>query len=88
MGKNSAIRTLGKRVGNVVLHKMLVKYTNKPESRKHLQNEEITYRDSAIKDAKEYNWNKEDYKELKIIAIKFIKNKSSKKYPDELAVPE
>ena len=82
MGKNSALRTLGKRIGNVVLHKMLIKYTNKPESKHHLEHEEITYRDSAIKDAKEYNWSNDDINELNNVALKFLKDKSVKKYPD------
>ena len=82
MGKNSAIKTLGKRIGNVVLHKLLVKYTNRPESVGHLQSEEITYRDSAVKDAKKYNWNESDKNTLKIQAIEFIKNKKDKKYSD------
>lgn len=82
MGKTSVIKSLGRRVGNIVLHKLLVKYTHRSESRGHLQSEEIAYRDSAIKEAKEYNWNKEDYLKLKEIAIKFIKDKGTNKYPD------
>ena len=57
MGKNSALKTLGKIIGNVVLHKMLAFYTNRPESMSHLLNEEIEYRASAIKSAREFNWN-------------------------------
>lgn len=82
MGKNSVIKTLGKRIGNVVLHNLLIKYTNRPESINHLQNEEITYRDAAIKDAKKYNWNEEDKQAIKVQAIEFIKNKKDKKYTD------
>lgn len=82
MGKNSVIKTLGKRIGNVVLHKLLVKHTNRPESIGHLQSEEITYRDAAVKDAKKYNWNESDKISLKIQAIEFIKNKKDKKYAD------
>ncbi len=82
MGKNSALRTLGRRIGNIVLHKMLVKYTNRPESKHHLETEEIIYRDSAIKDAKGYNWNNDDINELNNITIKFLKDKSIKKYSD------
>ncbi len=82
MGKDSVIKTLGKRIGNVVLHKLLIKYTNRPESIGHLQSEEVTYRDAAVKDAKEYNWNESDKNALKIQAIEFIKNKKDKKYSD------
>ncbi|MEK6850549.1 MAG: hypothetical protein AABX85_03165 [Nanoarchaeota archaeon] len=82
MGKNSVIKTLGKRIGNVVLHNLLIKHTNRPESINHLQNEEITYRDAAIKDAKKYNWNEEDKQAIKTQSIEFIKDKKDKKYPD------
>jgi|SRR3989344_1655638 len=82
MGKNSVVKTLGKRVGNVILHSLLVKYTNRPESINHLQHEEATYRDAAIKEAKKYNWNEEDKQLIKNLAIEFIKNKKDIKYPD------
>jgi len=82
MGKNSVIKTLGKRIGNVILHNLLVKHTNRPESAGHLQSEEVAYRDAAVKEAKKYNWNNEDKKAIKLIAIEFIKNKKDKKYFD------
>ncbi|MEK6855764.1 MAG: hypothetical protein AABX66_01250 [Nanoarchaeota archaeon] len=82
MGKNSVIKTLGKRIGNVVLHKLLIKYTHRPESINHLQKEEVTYRDAAIKDAREYNWNEGDKQTMKIQAIRFIKDKKVNKYSD------
>ena len=82
MGKNSFIKTLGKGIGNVVLHKLLIEHTNKPESKSHLQYEELAYRDAVIKNAKEYNWNEEDNDAIKIQAIGFIKDKMSSKYND------
>jgi hypothetical protein len=82
MGKNSVMKTAGKIIGNVVLHKLLVKHTNRPESAAHLQSEEVTYRDAAIKEAKKYNWNDRDKNEIKQIALEFIYNKHFAKYPD------
>lgn len=82
MGKNRVIKTLGKRIGNIVLHELLVKYTNKLESIGHLSSEEIEYRNSAIKDAKRYNWSDEDIKFISLEALKFIKSKNETKYPD------
>ncbi len=82
MGKNSALKTLGRRIGNIVLHKMLVIYTHKPESISHLFHEENEYRAAAIADAKMFHWNDKDKQKLKTAAIKFFKNKSSKKYSD------
>ena len=82
MGKNSAVKTLGKRIGNIVLHNLLVKYTNRPESRNYLQSEVLEYSNAAIKDAKEYNWNEKDKEELNLAAVEFIKQKKDKRYPD------
>ena len=82
MGKNSAVRTLGRRIGNVVLHMLLSRYTNRPESISHLEREEATYRDSAIKDAKQYHWNDEDRKALQQEALAFIEQKAITKYSD------
>ena len=82
MGKNNAIKTLGKRIGNIVLHNLLVKYTNRPESRNYLQSEVLEYSNAAIKDAKEYNWNEKDKEELNLAAVEFIKQKKDKRYPD------
>lgn len=82
MGKNSALRTLGKRIGNVVLHKLLVEHTNRPESRRHLQSEEIEYRSAALRDAWEYHWNEEEKQILKKQALEFILEKRSTKYDD------
>lgn len=82
MGKNRILKTLGKRIGNTVMHKLLVKYTNRPESVGHLESEEQAYRDSAIKEAKRYHWNMEDINLIKLEAIDFIKDRKDKKYPD------
>ena len=61
---------------------MLVIYTHKPESISHLFHEENEYRAAAIADAKMFHWNDKDKQKLKTAAIKFFKNKSSKKYSD------
>jgi len=82
MGKNSAVKTLGRRIGNVVLHSLLVKHTNKPEFTHHLQSEEDEYRNSAIRESKEYHWNEKDKIELKAQALNFIKSKKEQKYQD------
>ena len=82
MGKDSILKTLGKRIGNVVLHKLLIKYTNRPESISHMNKEEFEYRNSAIKDSKKYNWNEEDRKQIKYVAFDFLVNKMNKKYLD------
>jgi len=48
MGKNRTIKILGNIMGNLVVHKILVKYTNKPESINHLKSEIEAYRDNSL----------------------------------------
>ncbi len=69
MGKNRVIKSLGKRIGNVVVHKILVKYTNKIESIHYLESEVETYRDNVLEIAQEYNWNEKDLIKIKKEAI-------------------
>ncbi len=70
MGKNRTIKSLGKVIGNVVIHKILFKYTNNPKSVNRLTAEVGTYRDNAIEIAHEFNWNEEDKQRIKQEAIK------------------
>ena len=71
MGKNRIIKILGNIIGNLVVHKILIKYTNKPESINYLNSEIVEYRDVAFSTASEFNLNKED--------IDYIKSKSFRK---------
>ncbi|PIN91256.1 hypothetical protein COU57_01365 [Candidatus Pacearchaeota archaeon CG10_big_fil_rev_8_21_14_0_10_32_14] len=82
MGKNRDLKYLGKRIGNIVLHKLLVMHTNRPESKGFLRAEEVTYRDSAIKEAKKHNWNKRDIDFLIENAVSFVIEKKDMKYSD------
>ena len=82
MGKNSAIKSLGNILGNIVLHKILVKYTNKLESLHHLKSEVAAYKDSALREAEEFNWNDSDIDEIKLEALANFKRDIEKYYPD------
>lgn len=81
MGKNRIIKSLGNIIGNVVLHKIKLKHTNRPESVDHLFSEIGTYRDNALEIAQEYNWNESDKQRIKQESIKEFK-KRIKKYKD------
>ena len=81
MGKNRIIKILGNIAGNVAVHKILVKHTNKPESVHHLAEEIGTYRDNALEIAQEFNWNEEDKDKIRQEALKNF-NKRIKKYKD------
>ncbi len=81
MGKNRIIKILGNITGNVVVHKILIKYTNKPESVHHIAEEIGTYRDNALEMAQEFNWSKKDEDKIKQEALRNF-NKRIKKYKD------
>jgi len=82
VGKKSAIDSLSKIIANVVVHKTLLKWTNKPESVNHLNYEVIEYRDTAMSRTDEFNWNKSDKEKIKLNAIKHFKKKMARKYKD------
>jgi len=82
MGKNRIIKILGNIIGNIVVHKILVKHTNKPESIPHLSEEVGNYRDNAIETAQEFNWNKEDKNRISQRALKKFRKDMEKYYPD------
>ncbi|MEK6800730.1 MAG: hypothetical protein AABY05_02255 [Nanoarchaeota archaeon] len=74
--KNFLIRSLGRCIGNVVMHKLLLEYTNKPESKGFIKNEIKEYSSDAFEKAQEFNWNVEDKEEIKELAIERVKNLS------------
>lgn len=81
MGKNRIIQSLGKVIGNVVVHKIILKYGNKMESKNRLSYEIISYRDNAIGISHEFNWNDSDKDRVKEEALNEFNNRI-KKYPD------
>jgi len=86
MGKNRIIKILGNIIGNIVVHKILVKHTNKPESIPHLSEEVGAYRDNALETAQEFNWNEKDKNRIKQEALKKFK-KDMKKYYSDVKFP-
>jgi len=55
MGKNSVMKSLGKCVGNVALHKILTRHTNRPESIQHLRDEIRDYGEDSAEKARCFN---------------------------------
>ncbi len=86
MGKNRIIKILGNVIGNIVVHKVLVKYTNRPESINHLTEEVGTYRDNALETAQEFNWSDKDTEEIKQKSMKKFE-KDMKKYYNDVKFP-
>lgn len=82
MGKNRAIKILGNIIGNLVVHKILIKYTNKPESIHHLKSEIEAYRDNSLGIASEHNWNEKDKVEIRSASLKEFKKDMDLYYKD------
>ncbi|MBS3100027.1 hypothetical protein J4463_02325 [Candidatus Pacearchaeota archaeon] len=82
MGKSRTIKILGNIIGNLVVHKILTKHTNKPESIHHLKSEIDAYRDNSLEIASEYNWNEKDKAQIKEISLKNFEKDMSNHYAD------
>ena len=82
MGKNRIIKSLGNIMGNLAVHKVLVKHTNKPESVNHLKSEIEIYRDNSLEMASEYNWNEEDKAKIRLVSLKKFKKDMNSHYAD------
>ena len=81
MGKNRVIKSLGRCIGNVALHKILVERTNKPESKNYLESEVLEYGSDAFEKAQVFNWSEDDRARVREVAVRRIQN-LIKNYPD------
>ncbi|MBW2974841.1 hypothetical protein KY366_03920 [Candidatus Woesearchaeota archaeon] len=82
MGKRQSIKSLANSIALVSVHKILVKYTNKPESKKYLEDEVDIYSLEASEKSEEYSWKREELKNMELRAIRITRNKLINKYPD------
>ena len=80
MGKNKTINSLGRVIGNVVVHKVVLKYGKKAESENHTSSEIVAYRDTAISIGMEFNWNDKDKTEIRKEVHDFFIKKMNEKY--------
>ncbi len=82
MGKTRIIKSLGRVIGNIVIHKILVEHTNKPESIPKLKNEVGTYRENALSIATEFNWNQAEKDRIATEVLKNFTRDMKEYYPD------
>lgn len=82
MGKNRDIESLIRLIANTIVHEIVVRHTNRPESRHFLSSEIVEYRSQAERAVKKHNWNDEDKAYISKNALAKIKEKLSAKYPD------
>jgi len=82
MGKNSDRESLIRIITNTVVHEIVAKHTNKPESKNFLNSEIIEYRGQAENAAEKHKWNNKDIEYIRKKVLKKIKEKMEKKYAD------
>jgi hypothetical protein len=82
MGKNRDTESLVRLMTNTIVHEIIIKHTNKPESKPFLGSEIAEYRSQTEKMAEQHNWNDKDKEKIREKAIKNIKQKLASKYPD------
>jgi hypothetical protein len=82
MGKNRVIKTLIKFVSNIVEHKIVFKYGEMQDAKHFVDSEIAAYRDSAIGEAGEYNWNNSEKEVVLSNSIKMAREGLKNDYPD------
>ncbi len=82
MGKNRNIESLIRLITNTIVHEIVAKHTNRPESKSFLDSEIVEYGGQTKRTAELHNWNSEDKEHIKEKSLKKIKEKLAFKYPD------
>ena|SRR3989344_3649759 len=82
MGKNRDIESLVRLMVNTIVHEIVVKHTNKPDSKHFLSSEIAEYRSQTEKMAEQHNWNDKDKEHIREKSLKKIKEKLNSKYSD------
>ena len=82
MGKNKDRKSLIRLMANTIVHEIIVKHTNNPESKHFLASEIIEYRGQTEKIAERHHWNEDDKRYIKEKILKKIKEKMENKYDD------
>lgn len=82
MGKNRDRDSLIRIIVNTVVHLIVLKNTNRPESKGFISSEVIEYRGRVSRDAKKYHWNESDKTHIRNKALQGIREKMNTKYDD------
>ena len=80
MGKDRVIKTIGKLIGGMTAHKILIKYNLTPKSDNHLRAKAQTYGGQIEDNLEEYHWNNYDREKIKIEAQKSLRKELKKKH--------
>ena len=82
MGKNRDRESLIRLMVNTIVHELVLKNTNRPESKHFIDAEIIEYGGQTEKMAESHSWNQYDKKYLREKLLKNIKEKIKNKYLD------
>ena len=82
MGKKAAIRSLIVSVSLVSYHKMLHEKGDRPEAKRHLEDEIRNYSADAFEKAQEYKWSHDELQEIREKSVKRTAKILKNKYPD------
>jgi hypothetical protein len=87
MGKNRDIESLIRLIVNTVVHKIVIKHTNRPESKHFLASEIAEYRGQTENIVEQYNWNDKDKEYIKEKVLKKVGERLAFKYSDIKSLP-
>lgn len=73
MSRHSDLAVGCNELGISIAHTLKVKFTNKPESIKKMEGEEVEYRSRALSKLFDYTWNDSEKKEIEEKTIKRVK---------------
>ena len=80
MGKDRTIKLVANLIGKSTAHKILINYTNMPESINHMSSEVDNYRGQLSEYIIQYNWNIYDKQKIKKEAEKSLNRELKKSH--------
>jgi hypothetical protein len=82
MGKNRDIQSLIDLIVNTIVHEIIVRHTNRPESKPFVSAEIVEYRSQTKKVYQLYHWNSADKEQIRERVLQGIMKKLESKYSD------
>ena len=88
MGKDRVIKLIANLIGKSTAHKILVKYTNMPESINHMLSEIDNYRGQLSEYTIQYNWNIYDKQKIMNEAEKSLNKELKQEHFNNVTFPD
>ena len=87
MGKDRVIRIIANLIGKTAAHKILVKYTNRPDAINHISSEIDNYRAMLSEYITQHNWNSYDKENIKKESEKSLAKELKQNHFDDVIFP-